>query len=244
MNELTIILLASLIIFFAFYTRSLLGFGGALISIPLLAFLFNLKIAVPMEAIFEVILSLLLIRSEYKKINWKMLIPVVIGAAIGTLLGTFFLKSLDTELLRKILGAVIILFSLNLIRKQIQETQPVSNIVGVIAGLVGGTLGGIFGTSGPPFVLFMANKIKDKAILRATLIGLFTIDFSWRIVVFMATGLFTSEVLKYTLYLTPALILGTIAGSLTFFKVSISEKRYKQLVAGLLIIAGILLILK
>ena len=244
MNEVTIIILGSLIVFFAFYTRSLLGFGGALISIPLLVFFFDLKVAVPMEAVFEVILSLILIRTEYKKINWKILIPIIIGSMVGTLIGTYFLQTFAIEILRKLLGVVIVIFSLNLLRKQIKQTLEVPNIIGFFAGVTGGILGGVFGTSGPPFVLFLANKIKDKYTLRATFIGLFTVDFTWRIFIYFFSGLFTSEVIKYTLYLTPALILGTILGSLTFFKVSITEKRYKQLVAGLLILAGVLLILK
>lgn len=106
------ILFSSLIIFFAFYTRALLGFGGALISIPLLAFLFPLKFSVPLEAIFEVILSLLLVKNELKHINYKVLIPLIIGSVFGTLLGTDVLKSYANVLLLKALGFMIIFFVL------------------------------------------------------------------------------------------------------------------------------------
>lgn len=91
--SLLLILLSNLIIFFSFYTRSLLGFGGALISVPLLAFLFPLKFAVPLEAVFEVILSFMLVRSEWKKMNRQILIVLLIGSFIGTMVGTYVLKS-------------------------------------------------------------------------------------------------------------------------------------------------------
>jgi len=51
---------SSLIIFVAFFIRSLTGFGSALVSIPILALLFDLRFAVPMEALFEVGISILL----------------------------------------------------------------------------------------------------------------------------------------------------------------------------------------
>ena len=61
-----VIIVGSLIIFVAFFIRSLTGFGSALVSIPLLALLFDLKFAVPLEALFEVGISILLMRKVYK----------------------------------------------------------------------------------------------------------------------------------------------------------------------------------
>jgi len=236
------IIFGSFIIFFAFFTRALFGFGGALISIPLLAFFFKLNFAVPLEAIFEVALSLMLIKGELHKINKKALIPLVLGSFIGTLLGTYFLKSFANDILQKLLGIVIIIFSLNLLRKQNQEVNILPVPVGVVTGTISGILGGMFGTSGPPFVIYLAHQIKTKDVLRATLIGLFAFDFTWRLGVFIVTGLITKDVLLMTLYLTPALILGTLLGKKSF--VTINEEQYRKLVVILLVITGALLIIK
>ena len=211
------VIFGSLVIFFAFFTRALFGFGGGLISIPLLVFLFNLNFAVPLEAIFEVVLSGLLIKGELQKINKKVLIPLILGSIIGTLIGTYLLKSFANDILQRLLGIVIILFSLNLLRKQNQDEHVLPAPVGVLTGIIGGTLGGMYGASGPPFVIYLAHQIKEKDILRATLIGLFAVDFSWRLAVFAVTGLITKNVLLMTLYLTPALVLGTILGKKSFF---------------------------
>ena len=106
----------SLIIFVAFFIRSLTGFGSALVSIPLLALLFDLKFAVPLEALFEVGISILLMRKVYKAISKTTLVPLIIGTIIGSLLGAYILYSFANVFLKRMLGVAIILFALSSIR--------------------------------------------------------------------------------------------------------------------------------
>ena len=82
-NSLIIIAAASLIIFIAFFIRSLTGFGSALIGIPLLAMIFDLKFAVPLEALLEMGLSALLLQKIFKSINKSVIFPLIVGAIIG-----------------------------------------------------------------------------------------------------------------------------------------------------------------
>lgn len=53
--------IGSMIIFVAFFIRSLTGCGNALVSIPLLALLFDLKFVVLLKVLFEIRVSLLLL---------------------------------------------------------------------------------------------------------------------------------------------------------------------------------------
>lgn len=233
----------SLIIFVAFFIRSLTGFGSALVSIPLLALFLDLKFAVPLEALFEVGFSVLLISKVYKSISKITLIPMIIGAIIGSLLGTYILYSFPNLYLKKILGIAIIAFALNLLmRKTISHVKPIPSSLGVLAGTAGGVFGGLFGISGPAFVIYLAHKLKTKEVLRATLIGLFAIDYSWRLCVYAIAGLLTMETLKFSLLLTPALVLGTILGHKSHFL--ISEKRFIQVIVFILIVSGISLLVQ
>jgi uncharacterized membrane protein YfcA len=68
-----VIAAGGLIIFVAFFIRSLSGIGSALLSIPLLALFFDLKFVVPLEALFEVGFSLILIKKIYKDIQVAMI---------------------------------------------------------------------------------------------------------------------------------------------------------------------------
>jgi hypothetical protein len=110
----------------------------------------------------------------------------------------------------------------------------------VVAGAGGGTLGGLFGTSGPPFVAYLSYKLREKDVLRASLIGLFAVDYSWRTAVFAFSGLLTGELLIFALYLTPVLILGTFLGHKIHLRVP--EGLFRKVVAGILVISGALLL--
>ncbi len=231
----------SLIIFFAFMIRALTGFGSALISVPLLALLFDLKFVVPLESVLEVGFTVLLIAKVYPKIHKSTLLPMIGGAVAGTLLGTYFLRTLGDPLLKKALGAFVILFALYFMREDRREKERnLSAHWGILAGAGGGTLGGLFGTSGPPFVAYLAYRLKEKEVVRASLIGMFAVDYAWRTGVFAFSGLITADLLFFALYLAPALILGTILGHK--IHVRITEGQFRKMVAGILLVSGILLL--
>ncbi len=85
----------SVVVFLAFFVRSMTGFGSALISIPLLALVFDLKTVVPLEALLEVAISLLLLRTVYHEIDRRTVLPMMVGVALGSLLGVFGLSTVD-----------------------------------------------------------------------------------------------------------------------------------------------------
>jgi len=231
----------SLIIFFAFLTRALTGFGSALISVPLLALLFDLKFVVPLESVLEVGFTVLLISKVYPKIHKSTLLPMIGGAVLGTLLGTYFLRTLGDPLLKRALGAFILSFALYFMWEDRRKRERnLSAHWGILAGAGGGILGGLFGTSGPPFVAYLAYKLKEKEVLRASLIGMFAVDHSWRALVFAFSGLLTVELFTFALFLTPALVLGTILGHK--IHVRITEGQFRKIVAGILLVSGVLLL--
>ncbi len=242
-NYHAIIAICSLIIFVAFFVRALSGFGSALISIGLLSLIFDVKFVVPLESILEVGLSLLLIKNVYKNIEKLQLVPLIVGAAIGSMLGLYFLHSLENEVLKKSLGIVIIIFALNLLRKNKKKVaRAISSWWGIVCGILGGTLGGAFGTSSPPMIWYLATRLRQKDVLRATMIGLFSVDFIWRLTIYACTGLLTAEMLKLAVFLSPALIAGTYLGHRVQLK--ISEQGFHQIVVVLLVASGLLCIYK
>jgi uncharacterized membrane protein YfcA len=231
----------TLIIFLAFLTRSLTGFGSALISVPLLALLFDLKFVVPLESVLEVGFTVLLISKVYPKIHKRTLLPMIGGAALGTLLGIHFLQTLGDVVLKRALGAFVILFALYFWREDRGERAGnFSANWGMLAGAGGGALGGLFGTSGPPYVAYLAYRLKEKEVLRASLIGMLAVDYAWRTTVFAISGLLTVKLLTFALYLTPALIFGTILGHRIHLR--ITGGQFRKIVAGILLISGVLLL--
>ena len=155
------LLAAQAIVLFAFFFRSFSGFGGALLSIPLLALLFPLKFIVPVESVLEVALSLLLVPAAIRKVDRANLLRLLGGAVPGSLLGVYFLDSLGDRHLEMILGIVIIGVALSLLRRA-PSSAPLSNRWGLPAGIAGGILGGLFGTSGPAYVAYLSSQSLEK----------------------------------------------------------------------------------
>ena len=111
-------LVANLIILFAFFFRSFSGFGGALLSIPLLAILFPLKFIIPVESLLEVGLSAMLLPSVIRRVD-RSSIPLLVGGSfIGCTVGVYFLNALTNDQLKAPLGIVIILLALSLLQKK------------------------------------------------------------------------------------------------------------------------------
>ena len=119
------LLAAQAIVLFAFFFRSFSGFGGALLSIPLLALFFPLKFIVPVESVLEVALSLLLVPAAIRKVDRANLMRLLGGAVPGSLLGVYFLDSLGGRQLEMILGIVIIGVALSLLRRATFKRAPV-----------------------------------------------------------------------------------------------------------------------
>lgn len=244
-----IFLYISFVVFIAFFIRSLVGFGGALISIPLLALVFDVSVVVPVEAVFEVIVSLLLLPTVRKKIIWNDVLLLFIGSAIGTILGSAALQNTPPILLKKLLGLFTLLMAFYLLhtyrsrdnRKDryegYQSKSFFNSVWGIIAGFAGGTLGGLFGQSGPPYTIYLSYQNKGKDYLRATLIAVFALDYAWRIGFFSLTDLINATQINLVLILFPAFIIGTLSGAIAHRYVS--AKYFEYAIVVILLLSGI-----
>ncbi len=231
----TPLLAAHCIILFAFFFRSFSGFGGALLSIPLLALFFPLKFIVPIESVLEVALSIMLAPGVIREVDRANLLRLLGGAILGSVLGVSFLDTLADRQLEMILGIVIIGVALSLLKKT-SSSAPVSSRWGMPAGVLGGMLGGLFGTSGPAYVAYLSSQALEKDAVRATLILLFAVEYTWRLGLYVSDGLLDYQGLQFALSLLPTLIVATALGHFSHRR--IGKKSFRRWVAMLLLVSG------
>ena len=229
------LLAAQAIVLFAFFFRSFSGFGGALLSIPLLVLFFPLKFIVPVESILEVALSLMLVPAAIGKVDRANLLRLLAGAVPGSLLGVYFLDTLGDRHLEMILGIVIIGVALSLLRRA-PSSAPLSNRWALPAGIAGGILGGLFGTSGPAYVAYLSSRCLEKEAFRATLIVLFAVEYTWRLGWYLHNGLLGYQGLQLALTLLPALVAATLLGH--YLHPRVGEKAFRRWVAIFLLVSG------
>jgi len=235
------VLLAGLIVLTGHFIKGLFGFAGALFAIPLLALFMDIRFVVPVFLLFDFFSGIILTVPNRKLIDKQIALLVLLGLAIGTGIGTYFLISFANEALKKIFGAVVILFALKILLMDNEDIKgQVSKIWAPLSGILGGCAGGMFGLNGPPLVLYLAHQLKNKSVFRATLYGIFLLDACYRLILYSLNKLITLEVIEFAGYLTPFLLLGLALGSKIHTR--INERSFRKLVALILLVVSVFLI--
>jgi len=160
------------IVGFAALVRSTFGFGDALIGMPLLALLLPLRSATPLMAFVGPTLAILLLIREWRHLEVRSALRLILATLAGIPLGLFFLKRVDERAVNMALAVVIILFALyNLFRPGLLRlrTERSSWAFGFAAGV----LGAAYNTNGPPVILYGVLRGWRPETFRATLQGYF-----------------------------------------------------------------------
>lgn len=242
MTTVEIVLLAGFIVLIGHFIKGLSGFASALFAIPLLALFLDIKFVVPVFLLFDFISGIILTTQNRRFIDRRSAILILSGLAIGTAIGTYFLVSFGNEALKRIFGAVVILFALRMLIWDNENIKKrISKIWAPVSGLAGGCTGAMFGLNGPPLVLYLTHQLKDKQIFRATLYGIFFVDACYRLILYSFNKLITIEVIKFALYLTPFLLVGVLLGSKLHAK--INENLFKKIIALILMVTGVFLVM-
>lgn len=175
-------------------------------------------------------------------INWNELKPLLPFGAAGVMLGVALLIHMPREPLLVGLGIFVLIFGgRNLLN--IHGEKPISRLWAIPAGLTGGIVGALFGTGGPPYIIYLSHRLKDKTELRATFSGLFIFDGGLRLVSFLATGLLLQNgMFTALLAALPVIALGLYLGHRAHL--GISSQQMLKLIGMLLIGSGASLLWK
>jgi len=227
------------------------GFGFALIALPLLSLFLDVKFAVPLELLLSSFCLVVLSLNKLKFLKGASVYLILGGMLAGLGIGAHALAHFEVGFLKKALGVVVVLFAMNIFlrargeRKAGHAASPGGSIKVVAAlpvGLLAGLAGGVFGTSGPPLVVYMDYFADDKSAFRAQLLVLFLLQNLIRVFLYLRYSLLTTEVATFAVWMLPALCLGLFAGSKMHFQMS--EKVFSSAVASMLFVSGMLLLIR
>lgn len=230
-----------LVVAFAFFAQSLMGFGGGLIAIPILSIFMPVQDVVAMVMIYQLSMGLLAynIRTEIK---WKPVLTMVPSMLIGVALGVALLNILHGDIMRIILASYIVL---HLLRKR-TNFDPLGYLIqwgdAYLAGFLGGTLNAMIGGGGPAFILYLKDKVLDPPAFRASITIILFLSNIPRVFGFMGTGLLTHELFLTGLMAYPGFLIALIMGQKLHNK--IPTDKFFIAVEVLLACSAALLILK
>lgn len=230
------------VLLLAYFIRGISGFGSGLVAVPLLALTFPLTLVVPFILLLDFTASLLLGGLNLRRVRWDEAAPLIPFGFIGVVAGTTLLVSLPKAPLLIGLGVFVLVFAVrNLL--DIHGERPVSRWWAVPASLTGGTVGALFGTGGPPYVIYLGHRIRDKSELRATFSGMFFLEGIFRIGSFIAAGLLLqTEIWRAYLMGLPIALLALYAGS--HVHAGITDVQMKRVIGALLLLSAVSLFIK
>ena len=236
-------LLACAVLALAQVVYVLLGFGAGLVAVGLLAFVLpELEDAVVLLALVNLPSEIAVVVGARKQVRWKGLPLILLGVAVGIPLGTWVLREQPTAALLVALGAVLVVMGAVFLVVPPKRTFEAPGWAGVPVGLTSGLLTGLFGTGGPPLVLWFQLRGLSKAAFRSSLMTLFLIMTAVRLPSYLAAGLITVPRLFSALCVLPAVLLGAVLGHR--IHLAVEELTFRRLVSAALVAIGLLLLLR
>ncbi|KHK01621.1 sulfite exporter TauE/SafE family protein [Desulfovibrio sp. TomC] len=197
--------------FCAGFTQGLAGFGSSLVALPLLAQVFDLKLAVPVCLFLSLSVNSVMVSRLRGHIQFGPLALLLVSSLPGMPLGVYALRAVSGDWLKTVLAVAIFVFVANECRG-VRCAAPAGRGWGVAAGFVAGCTGGALGINGPPIVAWMSRLGLDRNALRATLVSYFLLAGCGVVTSQFLAGLVTGPVLIRAAVALPALGLGIAAG--------------------------------
>jgi len=193
------------VLFLATLIRSALGFGEALVAVPLLALVLPVQVAAPLAVLVSITVALLVVIQDWRNVHVRSAGWLVLSTLFGIPLGLLVLKTVSEAVIKTILGAFIIAFAVYSLTGRKPELH--NDRLAPLFGFTAGILGGAYGMNGPPLVVYGVLRRWQPVQFRATLQGYFLIASIAGMAGYAFTGLWTRTVSNYFLLaLPPALI--------------------------------------
>jgi len=225
--------------------RGSTGFGAAA-AMPLLGLVIPLKVLIPAWTLIGLVASITLFGRDRRHIAWGDIARLVPTCVIGILVGLYLFKTLDSAVLAKGLGVLVLLYGLCSLLASWRPPARWSvspRVVAPIMGLVGGIVGTTFGTMASVFFAMYFDALRRaKDQFRATMNAILLALVVMRGAGYWVVGEYTRDVLVTTAIALPMMLVGIFIGNRVH--TGLSELAFRRLVSGALIVSGLALLVR
>lgn len=206
-----IILPVIIILFLATLVRVILGFGEALISVPLLALIMPVEQAAPIAVLVSITIALIILVKDWRKVHFRSAGWLIVSTLFGIPVGLLLLKTVPEASVKAILGMVIVAFSVHAFRNRRHYVLRNDRFAWLF-GFQAGVLGGAYGMNGPPLAIYGSLRCWSPEDFRATLQAYFLPASLAGMGGYWLAGLWTPAVNDFYIGSLPAVVLATVGG--------------------------------
>ena len=193
---------AFVITFFAATVQSTIGFGFALLSVPLLSLLNPVFAPVPQLVVFLPLAVAIVVR-EWSAVEPKSIAWILVGRIPGALIGVTLLKLLLQPALDVLMAAMVAVGVVLVVGKTAFRRSPWMDFA---AGTASGTMAMVSAIGGPPIALLYRNA--SGSTVRANLGLVFTIGVCLTLTVRASAGEVSLEEVIVGVAFLPAVLMG------------------------------------
>jgi uncharacterized membrane protein YfcA len=230
-SEIVVLLLA---VGVAAVVQNIVGFGFALLAVPLMVLAVDPHDAVIISTFLGLGSSSFQAFNGRRDAQWSLVRRLSLSALIGIPFGLLVFNLVNERVLKGCLAAGIFLAVLFLARNSnFRHSSPRLEIV---SGFLSGALSSSLSTNGPPLVFALQGRGLPIAQFRATISAIFTISGVITLASFVAVGDVNSDSLIGVVMSLPVLGLGILLGQK--LKPRLNEENARRFVLVLLLAAG------
>jgi uncharacterized membrane protein YfcA len=223
----------------ASFVQRVSGFGFGIIIMAVLPLLMpSYGEATALSGLLAIVTSMITAIRMRHFLTWKKLLPILLTFLIVSFFSVKFVTRVDSHLLRKVLGAVLIFVSIYFFfvsgRIHARPTIPLQIGMGTLSGV----MGGLFAMQGPPAVIYFISSADTKEEYTALTQWYFFIG-NVMITLFRAgNGLVTADVGRAACFGVIGVLAGLWIGSRVYGLIKIELLR--KIVYSFLAISGII----
>lgn len=235
----------ALVVFVAFGTQALSGFGALAIAVPLAAHLYGIEelktLLVPTSLVATAAIVLRRPREVERRLLLGAILPLM---AAGALAGLLLAGRLDGPLPRLLFALLVTLFAARELRilagpsarATIAAARP-ARAPSRLLLLGAGILHGLYATGGPLLVFALDRAGLEKGRFRTTLAAVWLALNLGMTAAFAAEGRYDAALLAKVALLAPVTLLAGLAGAWAHDRVD--ERAFRRVVMALLLLSGL-----
>ena len=197
------------------FLRGFVGFGGALVSVPVLSLVFGPRMAVAVSSVMALPSVFQLLPDAIRHSEKPIVVPVGLATLVATPAGSWFLMAASPALMKIVISGLVVVM-VGILATGWTFRRHIRMPALIAAGVLGGLVQGSAGIGGPPVVAIALSRPGGAAAQRGNVLAVMTAIALSSLPPLIYYGLYTREAVIIGIVLLPIYVIATLLGSRTF----------------------------
>ena len=173
-------------------------------------------------------------------IDWRTILPFILGSAVGVAGGTALLATVDQNTVRLSIGVLLLLYSAYSLARPRITTPEGNGATHIAVGVANGVIGGLTGLGGIAMTIWGQLRGGSKDAQRAVFQPVMFSTFFMTAISLAFVGAYTAETMKLYAFALPALMIGIGCGIWLYGK--LDDAAFRRVILILLFASGLSLV--